>query len=398
MSDVQVYFSSDLVGHLSITTGLRPTVRFRYDPAWLSNAGTFAIDPELPLSSAPYTRAGSLFGAMRDSAPDDWGRGLLARSAPGRILDESDYLLGINDETRQGALRYRDADGLWLTSASPVPVLMDLPGLRRAARDAESGTHQPLRELAAAGAGTGGARPKVVVGDADGLWIAKFGRQDDDIEAESAEHAVALLAARAGVTMSHTKLIHDGDEPMLLTKRFDRAGARRVGYLSALSLLEHTVGPDRGGVYDYLELADVLPEWSVQPTQDLHELWRRIAFGAVVRNTDDHMRNHAFIRGSRGWRLSPAYDINADVRTWTPFVTAINDQSAGGRLEALLETADYFRMDAAQGRAVLTEILEAVKTLDTLLSEQMPADTRTRLRETISAGARYAATIVGSST
>lgn len=375
MSDVEVYVDLRLVGRLAVDDGVRPNVTFQYDPAWLSAPDAFAIDPELRLEAAPFSRSGSLFGAMRDSAPDDWGRGLLARSSRGRILTEADYLLDVSDDTRQGALRYRGADGRWLTTWSPVPVLMDLPALRVAAREAETGLAPPVRELAAAGAGTGGARPKVVVSDGDDWWIAKFGRRDDLIETESAEHVVAQLARRAGIEMSDTTLVRGEGEPILLTRRFDRVAGRRQPYLSALSLLEHTVGPGRAGVYDYLELADVLPEWSSEPTKDLHQLWRRIAFGAVVRNTDDHMRNHGFVRIGGRWRLSPAFDLNSDVRSWTPFVTSIDAEVADGRLEALLATAEYFRMDAVLGRRVLAEIVAACESIGDLEDDRMPADT-----------------------
>lgn len=390
MSDVEVYFDQELVGQLTVGDGIRPTVRFQYDSSWLSRPGAFPIDPELSLSGAPFVRAGSLFGAMRDSAPDEWGRGLLARSAKGRPLSESDYLLGVRDDARQGALRYRSGDGRWMTSASPVPVLMDLPALQKAAREAEDGSTPPLRELAAAGAGTGGARPKVVVSDNSELWIAKFARRDDEIQTESAEFVVAQLARRAGVEMSETRLERHGLEPMLLTKRFDRDGSRRFGYLSALSLLEHAVGPSRAGVYDYLDLADVLAEWSAQPTKDLHQLWRRVAFGAIVRNTDDHMRNHAFIGGPGGWRLSPAYDINTDVRSWVPFVTAINDEVADGRLAALLDTVDYFRMDVAMGRQMIAEIVAATRTVEELVDDRIPAETWARVIQVVSDGTRAA--------
>lgn len=138
MTDVEVYFDDELVGHLNVGEGIRPVVEFRYDQSWLGRPHAFGIDPELSLSSAPFTRTGSLFGAFRDAAPDEWGRGLLARSNPDRFLGESDYLLGVSDETRQGALRFRDAGGHWLTEQSKVPVLVDLPRLRAAAERSEN--------------------------------------------------------------------------------------------------------------------------------------------------------------------------------------------------------------------------------------------------------------------
>lgn len=398
MTDVDVFFDTTLVGRLSVSEGIRPAVEFQYAPSWLGRKGTFDIDPALAVRTggAPYRRGDSLFGAFRDSAPDEWGRGLLSRTLQ-RHLGEADYLLGVSDATRQGALRYRELDaGAWLTDESPVPVRMDLPRLQSAARDAEQGVGPPIRELAAAGGGTGGARPKVVIRDGGELWIAKFGRRDDLIDVEPAEFAVAQLAERAGVVMSETRLLA-GDEPTLLTKRFDRVGQRRLGYLSALSLLEQEVGPSRGGVYDYLELADVLPTWSSQPDKDLAQLCRRIAFGALVRNTDDHMRNHAFIRTGDGWRLSPAFDVNPDVLPWTEFATSVDAHAGEGRLEALIETADYFRMSEAEALAVLSDVVDAVSGFDDVLAQvPMSEETRGELAKVFGSGVTLGRQVLGS--
>ena len=397
MTDVDVYFDAVLVGRMSMGEGVRPAVRFQYAPSWFARPGAFPIDPQLSLDGAPFVRGDSLFGAMRDSAPDAWGRGLLARSARGRVLGEVDYLLGVNDVTRQGALRYREPEtGAWMTEAAPVPVMLRLSALRQAARDSETGSEPPVRELATAGAGTGGARPKVIVSDGHELWIAKFGRKDDLIETESAEYAIAQLAQRAGIAMSTSRLV-DAGEPTLLTRRFDRAGARRLGYVSALSLLEHEVGPGRGGLYDYLDLADALLSWSAQPTKDLAQLWRRIAFGVIVRNTDDHMRNHAFIRDERGWRLSPAFDINTDVRPWETFVTAVDDNTGDGRLESLMGVIDYFRLDEAGARAILGEVVEAARSFPRMVNEPgVPPETARQLVEVVRAGVRDAEDVLRS--
>lgn len=399
MTDVDVYYDRTLAGRLSVGEGIRPTVEFQYAPSWLARRGTFDIDPELAVRTggAPYRRGDSLFGAFRDSSPDDWGRGLLSRTRQ-RRLGEADYLLGVSDATRQGALRYRELDaGAWLTDESPVPVQMDLPALQSAAREAEEGVGPPVRELAAAGGGTGGARPKVVISDGSDLWIAKFGRRDDVIDVEPAEFVVAQLAVRAGVSMSETRLLQ-GDEPALMTKRFDRDGGKRLGYLSALSLLEQEFGPSRGGAYDYLELADVLPVWSSQPGEDLAQLWRRVAFGVVVRNTDDHMRNHAFIRTAEGWRLSPAFDLNPDVLPWTEFVTSVDSQAGEGRLEALVAVADYFRMSETDALAILSEVVDAVSGFDEVLEGvPMGGTTRGELAKVFRSGVRLGRRVLGSS-
>lgn len=397
MTDVDVFYDTTLVGRLAVGDGIRPTVEFQYAPSWFARRGAFEIDPDLPITTrgGPFQRGNSLFGAFRDSAPDDWGRGLLARTLR-RSLGEADYLFGVSDATRQGALRYRRVDaGEWLTDESPVPVQMDLPMLRGAAREAEAGA-VPVRQLAAAGAGTGGARPKVVISDGADLWIAKFGRRDDLIDVEPAEFVVAQLAVRSGVVMSETRLV-DGDEPTLVSKRFDRDGERRLGYLSTLSLLESKVGAARGGAYDYLELADVLPEWSSTPAADLLQLWRRIAFGVLVHNTDDHMRNHAFIRTDAGWGLSPAFDLNPDVRAWAPFVTTIDSRDGEGRLDALVEASDYFRLTERDALGILAEVVDAVAGHESVLATvPMAPDTRGQLSELFATGVELGRSVLGS--
>lgn len=390
MSTVEVFWDTTLVGVLTVGEGRLPSVRFQYDQSWLGRRGAFAVDPELPLEAGPFTRDDSLFGAFRDSAPDEWGRGLLARSLR-RDLGEVDYLLGVQDETRQGALRYLSADGRWCSDESRVPVVLDLPTLRRAAREAETSSGPPLRELAAAGAGTGGARPKVVVRDDDRLWIAKFGRRDDLVDVQAAEHAIALLSARAGISTSVTSLRRDAGESLLLVERFDRDAQGRLGYLSALSLLEADVGARRANLYDYLELADVLGTFSSRPAEDLAELWRRIAFGALVRNTDDHMRNHGFLRRVGGWRLAPAFDVNVDVRSWTPFVSTIDEEDGDGRLEALLRIAEYFRLSTDAARGILAAIVDAVDGFPAVAHEVVDdVDTREQVVAVVREGAARA--------
>ncbi len=383
MTTVEVVTGERLVGRLVVGDGLRPVVEFTYDRGWLS-AG-YPIDPELPLSAAPFVRGDSLFGAFADAGPDSWGRGLLARSHPDRLLSEADYLLMVDDTARQGALRFRDAEGRWCSDRSPVPYVDDLDVLRRAAHAAEEERGEPPRVIVAAGGGTGGARPKAVLRDDGALWIAKFGSRHDTIETEEAEHAVAVLGRRAGLTMSETRLVHDLAEPVLLSRRFDRTGTERHAFLSARTLLRAVVDPGRE-TFDYLELADVLPELSARPTADLRELWRRVAFGCLVQNTDDHMRNHAFVRVGDGWRLSPAFDVNTDPGLGLTSATSVDGEAGPGKLEALVRSADYFRLTEPAARTLLAELAEAVaSSLDGVLASFASTRTAERLREIISA-------------
>lgn len=369
MNIVSVWWDDARVGTLTIDNGIRPNVEFEYDRTWVRDG--WAIDPDLPLSAAPFSRSGSLFGAFSDSAPDKWGRGLLARSRPNQTLSEADYLLLVADGSRQGALRYQSEDRGWLTQTSRIPVLTDLAQLRRAAADYEAGLGEPARELVLAGVGSGGARPKAVVQDEGALWVAKFSSRHDVIEAEVAEYVVAQLAVSAGINLSHVRLFEEAEEPILLSKRFDRQGARRLGYLSAQSLLQSAVDPLRD-VFDYLELADVIPELSAHATADLHELWRRIAFGCIVNNTDDHMRNHAFIRQGDGWRLSPAYDINTEVIHGFRSVSSVDGEDGEHKLESLMACSEFFRLDASSARTILGEVTEACQHVESVVRGVRP--------------------------
>jgi serine/threonine-protein kinase HipA len=348
---------------------------FVYDDRYLADPDACALDPALPLVTGtlqtPLGRA--LFGAFRDCAPDRWGRTLIKRAeiararlagtAP-RSMSEAEILLGVRDDLRQGALRFRlGEEGAFLAAEdSGVPVLTDLPRLLEIAERAEtdSAGYEDLKRLVRAGSSLGGARPKThVIDDAGRIAIAKFPSASSDTWNVMAWEKVALdLARDAGIKVPDSQLIRVGDRNVLVVDRFDRRGATRIGYASAMTMLEASDGDHRS----YLEIAGVIEEHSTAATADLRQLWRRIAFSILISNTDDHLRNHGFLH-ERGdsWALSPAFDLNPNPELGPKELsTAIDFSDTRASIDTLMDVAEYFRLNAADAADALTQVNGAV--------------------------------------
>jgi serine/threonine-protein kinase HipA len=353
---------------------------FSYDAEYLSSPGAYALDPALPLVlGAQQTRVGqALFGALTDCAPDRWGRTLVnrretalarAERRPARQLGETDFLLGVRDDLRQGALRFRqDGGGFLADDASGVPALTDLPqllDLAARAEDPESLRHSSdlpaLERLVRVGSSLGGARPKAHVLDTGGrISIAKFPSAHSDTWNVMAWEKVALdLASAAGVEVPASTLVNLAGRSVLVVDRFDRTGTgQRIGYVSAMTMLEAADGDQRS----YIEIAEVIENTSGRATFELQQLWRRIVFNVLISNTDDHLRNHGFlhVRGDV-WRLAPAFDLNPDPAAGRKFLTTtidVADDTAS--IEVALSVADYFRLTATDARTVLADVAGAV--------------------------------------
>jgi len=348
---------------------------FTYAGQYLARRGAYALEPGLPLhSGSHHTPTGQkLFGVFNDCAPDRWGRTLVKRrdtalaraeSRPSRALAEVDYLLGVRDDLRQGALRIRVAEGPFLAvEDTGVPGLTDLPALLDLADRAELGKADlaDLQRLIRVGSSLGGARPKAHVRDANGrIAIAKFPSADHDTWNVMAWEKVALdLAERAGIRVPASRLLDLAGRSVLIVDRFDRTSEdERIGYVSAMTMLEATDGDQRS----YLEIAEVIETTSSRTTQDLHELWRRIAFSVLISNTDDHLRNHGFLHDSAEvWRLSPAFDLNPNPEPGPKFLsTAIDEGDDTASLSSALAVSELFRLPAPQAQAVLSEVAAAV--------------------------------------
>lgn len=347
---------------------------FRYASEYLALPGAYELDPRLPLvEGAQQTPAGrAIFGALSDAAPDRWGRRLIDRAERRRVkregraarsFGEADYLLGVRDDLRQGALRFREPDtqAFLAPRDTGVPSLLDLPTLLGAAerleRDEES--EEELAALLRGGSSLGGARPKAhVLDDTGRIAIAKFPSPANDDWDVMRWEAVALdLARAAGVRVPDHKLHVIDGRSVLIVDRFDRLGSTRIGYVSALTMLDRADG-DPGS---YLEIADVIVRHSPSASEDLRELWRRMTFSVLISNFDDHLRNHGFLRTSTaGWTLSPAFDLNPDPRGERYLSTAIDYDDTEARIDLLLEVAPEFRLDATEALQTLADVHAAV--------------------------------------
>lgn len=351
----------------------RESATFAYAPEFLAREGAYALDPALPLvEGQQQTEAErAMFGAFTDCAPDRWGRRLILRRERGhraggdgeRGLGEIDFLLGVRDDLRQGAVRFRDAGtGEYLADdETGVPHLVDLPGRLAAAERVEldEADDEDLAMLIHGGSSLGGARPKAHVLEANGrLAIAKFPSPlNDEWDVMRWEMVALSLAREAGIVVPEARLVDVEGRAVLVLERFDRAGEERIGYVSAMTMLE----ADDGAVGSYLDIADAIETHSPTATADLHQLWRRIAFSILISNTDDHLRNHGFLhRSAAGWSLAPAFDLNPDPRPGPKHLsTAIDFDDTEANLDTLLGVAGEFRLTAAEARRALAEVAEA---------------------------------------
>lgn len=301
------------------------TGRFAYGKSYLSRDDAVPIDPiELKLASRVYetVHLNGMFGALRDAGPDYWGRRIIERYEGKSQLGEIDYLLCSPDD-RAGALAF----GLNQIPPSPKRLFnktLDLEKLQTVAdamvKDEELPpdlTYHQVEDLMLVGTSMGGARPKTVVEDKDGLWIAKFNRFDDKWNSARVEHAMLVLAHSCGLNTSTSRIVTIGGRDVLLVKRFDREkvtdGYLRARMISALTLLRAEDSFRSRDKWSYILLAEELRRISAHPTEDATELFRRMCFNALISNIDDHPRNHAFIAKDKDWRLSPAYDLTPAV-------------------------------------------------------------------------------------
>jgi serine/threonine-protein kinase HipA len=363
--------------------GARQTASFEYDRAWIGQPDSFALDPNLPLAAGQFQWDGGLFNAFTDPAPDRWGRNLMSRRerrearaqgrAP-RTLMDVDFLTLVEDETRLGALRFRDLGGAAFLSQAerPVPPLLALPKLLSAAGRiiADKESDEDLRLLLAPGSSLGGARPKASVRDADGrLLIAKFPSQADEWPVPRWEAVALALAERAGIVAPPWRLAMVARRPVLLTRRFDRdADGRRTPFMSALTALGAADGQSRS----YLELVEVLRQGGASAGPDAAQLWRRMVFNILISNTDDHLRNHGYLREARGWRLAPAYDLNPMPTDVKPRIhaLALDEVNDEGSLDTALAAAPGFGLNHAAAVGIVRAVGAAVSTWRTAAAEQ----------------------------
>lgn len=361
-------------------TRTRELFEFQYDPQALSDPelNFLQLDPEIGLfEGAQYpTSPRDKFGVFGDSSPDRWGRMLMKRrlerdirtgiQAEGTRLYESDYLLGVHDLYRIGALRYKlEDEGEFLDSRIDVaaPPFTEIGALERASRALEDDPDNTalvgqewLRMLIAPGGSLGGARPKASVADNNGcLYIAKFPSTRDEYDVGGWEMVVNALATGCGLNVATAEARKfASDYHCFMVRRFDRTETgQRLHFASAMTLTRHQDGEDASTGVSYLELADVLIRQGAQTNVDLKELWSRIVFNILVSNTDDHLRNHGFILvPGRGWRLSAAYDMNPT--PWSDGLKLnITEADNALDLELAREVAGYFRLNQAAAHEII---------------------------------------------
>lgn len=351
---------------------------FAYDSAWLQSDYAQQIDPELHLYSGDqHSVEQQNFLAFLDSCPDRWGRLLMKRREAvlarkngdkPRVLNEVDYLLGVHDLYRMGALRFKlDPNGSFLDDNKDLaaPPISSLRELEHAAQQVEGDgdLDDPdyakwLNMLISPGSSLGGARPKSsVVDEEGGLWIAKFPSNHDDYDIAAWEFVTYQLALSAGINMSECRLEKFSHQHhTFLTKRFDRSKESRLQFTSALTQLGYY-----DGEYDasYLELAQFLTDHGSNTKADLEQLWRRIILSIAVSNADDHLRNHGFIYSNGGWLLSPAFDINP-VTPATGLHLNITDDDNSLDYDLAMEGIDFFQLTQEKAKRVKDEVLSAV--------------------------------------
>lgn len=363
-----------------VRQGRRENSAFAYDESWLASPARFNLSADLQLipGHQPHKAASahdSVFhGAIADTAPDAWGRRVIARDHAKRrkddpklpALTELDYLLAVDDFSRVGALRLRDPDGTWHRTVQAgrrsTPPLIELERVFQASRAVERGqeTAEDLRYLQGKGTSLGGMRPKCTLVDEDGrLAIGKFPSVGDMRSVTRGEVLALKLAVQAGIAAAPARIVQVGDMPVAVIRRFDRDGTDgRIPYQSAATLLQAAREEDRS----YTEIADAIRTHGHAPTQDVRQLWRRLVFNLLITNVDDHLQNHGFLHVERGlWRLAPAFDINPFPDKERESKTWLSEQDGPiTDVQMLLARAAYFGLDKGQALAVLADVHMAV--------------------------------------
>jgi len=339
---------------------------FEYDDVWLSGGYAQVIDPDLRLFGGPQYLNDNKpnFGLFLDSSPDRWGRMLMERresiiarktNQPKRRLMESDFLLGVNDETRMGALRFKlEESEPFLSDNEDIktPPFTSIRELEQASMRLEDDDFFKDREalkwlmmLMAPGSSLGGARPKASVRDPNGqLWIAKFPSKNDNKNNGAWEFLVNQMAIELGINMAHAEArIYSQKQHTFLTKRFDRTVLNeRIHFASAMTLLGYKDGYNHKDGGSYLEIVELIEQFGSDADNDIRELWRRIVFSVAISNTDDHLRNHGFLLTSNGWKLSPAYDINP-IEKGIGLSLNISEDDNSLDYDLCISVAGYFR-------------------------------------------------------
>ncbi|MHB0756246.1 type II toxin-antitoxin system HipA family toxin [Polaribacter sp. M15] len=370
----------ELIGILSALYAKgKKAFSFEYDKKWIKSKNQMLLDPDIQFYSGPqYPNNKENFGVFLDSMPDTWGRTLMKRRAAqeaatigekAKTLYEIDFLLGVYDESRMGALRFKtDLNGPFLdnNNQTPTPPWSSIRELQDAAQNLENDTEsdearQWLAILMAPGSSLGGARPKANILDNEkNLWIAKLPAKNDTTDKAAWEFLAYQLALKAGIHMSECKIQKvTGNYHTFFTKRFDRVNGERIHFASAMTMTGNNEVTIRDHQASYLELAEFIQNHGSNIESNLEQLWRRMVFNIAISNTDDHLRNHGFIIKNDGWELSPAYDLNPSIDKEG---LALNIDMDNNALDYDLakSVGIYFRLGENQMNTILDEVFAAV--------------------------------------
>jgi serine/threonine-protein kinase HipA len=359
-----------LVGRLHVHSRAgRRFASFLYDREWLDNRIGFALQPSLQFTPGRfYTNPGQeMFACFSDCSPDRWGRVIMQRreskraqaeKRTARRLLESDYLLQVNDQTRQGALRFTlpDSPAFLTSDGSGIPSVHGLCALLSAADNVSAGTDtaEDLRMLFQPGSSLGGARPKAAVRGVKGeLLIAKFPSAGDAWDVPLWEYVSFRLAGKAGIDTPKVALENVDNRRILLAERFDRLpGGGRIPFASAMTLL----GAEDGDHACYPDIFEIITADGAAPAKDAAELFRRMVFNILTSNYDDHLRNHGFLRTDNGWRLAPVYDLESSPDKAPQHHTFITPTDGASSLDLALEAAEFFRLSGKEARAIIKSV------------------------------------------
>lgn len=361
---------------------------FKYDTDWIHSKEQQLLDPDIAWFSGPqYPNGKENFGVFMDSMPDTWGRTLMKRRAaqlakeagrPAPVLYDIDFLLGVYDATRMGALRFKlDKEGPFLddSHAMPTPPWASIRDLQHGAEVLESDEDSEevkkwLTILMAPGSSLGGARPKANITDDQGhLWIAKFPSKGDTIDKGAWEFLASKLALKCGIVMPESRIEKvAGKFHTFFTKRFDRKLNERIHFASAMTMTGQNEATIKDSPASYLDMAEFIQYNGAQIKQDLQQLWRRIIFHIAVSNTDDHLRNHGFILTDKGWVLSPAFDINPSV---DKDGLALNIDMYNNALDFELakSVGEYFHLNDAEMNTIIKEVKTGVSSWKSVAQE-----------------------------
>ncbi len=382
----------ELIGELSYES-LRgsDSYGFRFDNEWLKRYGSLFLSSDLNnYTGQQYTQPEKdIFGCFSDALPDRWGRNLLNRreqilasedKRPVRRLSSFDYLLGIDDSSRMGSFRFKETpDGEFINSSSTlrIPPLTNIRELIHACNEIEKSEQENqlpdkkwLAQLIQPGSSLGGARPKAsVIDEGKRLCIAKFPSRKDDYNVGLWEHFSHLLATKAGINAASTQVISTNDKyHTLLSHRFDRPETgKRIHFASAMTLLGLSDGANAAAGNGYLDIVDFILQNCADVNNNLQELYRRVAFNICIANSDDHFRNHGFLLTSKGWTLSPAYDMNPTHNEYQSLL--ISDSSNKADLSILLEACESYMLSRSVASQIISEVATTVKNWKTIAAK-----------------------------